>query len=216
MVVDVISKSPSFEGNLIVKGKISKAQNYLLNLHKPALERKIKDLPFDLFVEQSKSRKTIKLSADVENANAFRVRKNKQNFEQMADLAIKDGKNKSEAYQKLLKANEMFNYTKSIMTNVLFGDFKRAREMEKALAKVAVDNFETYKQIPMLEFKNVPLAIVHKVMVKNLQYKIYRAFSKKTPEEKTFMKMKKEYVDELKAQNKKPQVQEINFPRIYL
>ena len=59
MKISTISNKQNFEGKLIVKNAISPQQKYLFNLHKDALEKQIKDMPFDLFVEQSKSRKTV-------------------------------------------------------------------------------------------------------------------------------------------------------------
>lgn len=72
--------------------KISSQQNYLFNLHKLNLIKMIEDMPFDLFVEQSKSKKTISLFTNVEDTYTYFVRKNKQNFEKIARYAIDDAK----------------------------------------------------------------------------------------------------------------------------
>lgn len=215
MAVKAVSDKPTFEGRLIVKNKISTAQNYLFNLHKPALEQKIKDMPFDLFVEQSKSRKTITLSTNVKDASVYFVRKNEQNFEEAANLVISDAMKKSEAYKKLQKVNEMFNYSKYALMNIISGNFKEARNAEKQLAKLCVEDFDTYKSIPRLKINNVPFSAGMQILKNSLKYKLYKVFSKKTPEEKTFLKMKKEYLKEIKSENKQIKTVEVNFPRFY-
>ena len=215
MSVNSISYQPNFNGKIVLKNKISKSQVSLFNLYKSALEQKIKDMPFDLFVEQSKSKKTITLSTNVENANAYIVKKNKQNFEEMADFAIDDAKKKSEAYQKLQKVNEMFNYEKYVMMNVVTGNFKAARNAEKQLAKIGTEDFDTYKSIPKMKISGVPFQVGMLVFKNSLKYRLYKLFSKKTPEEKTFLAMKKAYLKELKEQKQEIKTVEIDFPRIY-
>lgn len=90
MQVSSVSNSQNFNGRVIVLDKISANQKYLLNLHKKALECMIADKPYDLFVKQSKSRKTITLSADKDCKSGFMVYKGKQNFEEVAELVILD------------------------------------------------------------------------------------------------------------------------------
>ena len=215
MSVNSISYQPNFNGKIVLKNKISKSQVSLFNLYKSALEQKIKDMPFDLFVEQSKSKKTITLSTNVENANAYIVKKNRQNFEEMADFAIADAKKKSETYQKLQKVNEMFNYEKYFMMNVVTGNFKAARNAEKQLAKIGTEDFDTYKSIPKMKISGVPFQVGMLVFKNSLKYRLYKLFSKKTPEEKTFLAMKKAYLKELKEQKQEIKTVEIDFPRIY-
>lgn len=215
MSVNSISYQPNFNGKIVLKNKLSSNQNYLFNLHKSALEQKIKDMPFDLFVEQSKSKKTINLSTNVKNTETLFVRKNKQNFEEIADLVILDAKKKYEAYQKLQKVNEIFNYEKYVMMNVVTGNFKAARNAEKQLAKIGTEDFDTYKSIPKMKISGVPFQVGMLVFKNSLKYRLYKLFSKKTPEEKTFLAMKKAYLKELKEQKQEIKTVEIDFPRIY-
>ena len=206
MSVNSISYQPNFNGKIVLKNKLSSNQNYLFNLHKSALEQKIKDMPFDLFVN---------LSTNVKNTETFFVRKNKQNFEEIADLVILDAKKKYEAYQKLQKVNEMFNYEKYVMMNVVTGNFKAARNAEKQLAKIGTEDFDTYKSIPKMKISGVPFQVGMLVFKNSLKYRLYKLFSKKTPEEKTFLAMKKAYLKELKEQKQEIKTVEIDFPRIY-
>jgi hypothetical protein len=215
MDVKKVSVNRSFEGNVIVKNKISTAQNYLFSRHKPVLEQMIKDLPFDLFVEQSKSRKTISLRANVEKANSYIVRKNEQNFVEAANMAISDGMQKSELYQMQLKVSKVFEQQRLLMVYVNIGKFKEAREAEKEFAKVAVENFNAYKLIPLLKFRNVPRDIAEMSRKNCRKYFFYRLFSPKTKDERTFAKMKKEFEKQLKAEGNERKVQIIDFPPMY-
>lgn len=211
MDVSAVSNKQSFEGNIILKNKISVSQNHLFNLHRAAIEQKIKDLPFDIFVEQSKSKKTISLYANVEDANKYIVRKNKQDFEQIADYVIADGKKKSPLYQKMLRINEMFDYSKSVLLNIFTGKYNQARFAEKELANLGVKNFEDYKDIPKINIKNLPWPVFKQFAINSIKYRVYRAFSPKTSEEKTFAKMRKEYLKGLKAENKEIKTVELDF-----
>ena len=211
MKISTISNSQNFEGKLVVKNAISSQQRHLFNLHKENLEKQIKDMPFDLFVEQSKSKKTITLSTNVEGANAYIVRKNEQNFEKVASFAISDGMKKSEAYQKMVKANEILNYAKLQMYYVISGEFKKAREAGKELAQLAVKDFDIYKSMTNFEITNLPPEAGKILFLNSIKYKIYRAFLPKTAEEKQLYKMNKNYLKELKSKNIKPKPVKFDF-----
>lgn len=215
MKVNSVGNQQNFEGKVVLKNKISVQQNSLFNKHKSNLDKMIEEMPFDLFVEQSKSKKTISLSTNVEGTASYFVRKNEQNFEEMAGYAIAEGKQKSPIYKKMVKVNEMFNYQKMTMLNIVSGNFKEARESEKQLAKLAVQDFDTFKEIPHIKFTDVPFDMGKQIIKQGVKYRLYRAFSPKTNDEKQFLKMKKDYYNELKAKNEKPKVSEIKLPKYY-
>ncbi len=211
MKTEPISTNNNFKGKVIVKNKISTAQNYLFNRHKPTLEGMIKDLPFDLFVEQSKSKKTITLSTNVEGANAYIVRKNEQNFVEAAGYTIEDAKKKSEIYQKMVRINEVLQNSHQAFLNVVFGNFKAARDYEKKNAGLVIKDYDAIKTLPKINFVNVPMD-VQKMVVKNIiKYRFYKIFSRKTTEEKQVAKMKKEFLNELKSKNKEMKVVNVDF-----
>ena len=211
MKAEPIQTGQSFNGKVIVKNKISTAQNYLFNKHKPALEGMIKDLPFDLFVEQSKSKKTIILSTNVEGAGAYIVRKNEQSFVKSAGYAIEDAKKKSELYQKMVRTNELLQTSYMTFCNIISGNFKAARDFEQKLAVLAINDFENFKNIPKINFAYVPMK-AQKLVVKNsIKFRIYRLFTPKTPEEKQFAKMRKDYKKELKENKKEIKTVTIDF-----
>ena len=215
MQISPISTNSTFNGRVIVKNKLSSNQNYLFNLHKEALDKMIKDMPFDLFVEQSKSGKTISLGTSVEQANTYFVRRNHQNFEEAAGFAIEDGKKKSKIYQDMIKADNMLNLSKGSFVNVIMGNFKLAREQEKELAKVAVNDFDVYKKIPKIRFTNAPWSLIKQAFLNGMKYKVYKVFSSKIPEEKQFLNMKKDYLKQLKTEKKELKTFTITMPNFY-
>ena len=93
MLVSKVDNNQNFNGKLVVKGAISTTQNYLFGLHRKNLERMIADKPYDLFVRQSKSKKTIAISTDKNFKSWHFVHKNKQNFEEVAQYEL-DAKDK--------------------------------------------------------------------------------------------------------------------------
>lgn len=215
MQVYSISDKQSFNGSVIVSGKISAQQRHLFNLHKGALEKMVKDLPFDLFVEQSKSKKTIKLSTNVKDSISRQVYKNEQNFSEVARLVVEDSKKKSEVYQKMVVAEKIVNMQKSLLLKIFSGEYREARKAEKNLAKFEVENFEAYKLIPNIVL-NAPPELHFKMAAKSIKYRIYKAFTRKTDEEKQLVKMGKEYLEELKSQGKQRQILRVDIPSYIL
>ena len=211
MRTNPISTNSVFNGKIVIKNTINPTQEYLFNKHKPTLESMIKDMPFDLFVKQSKSKKTITLSTNVEGAGSYIVRKNKQNYVEAAVYAIEDAKRKSELYQKVVRANEMLQNSYQVFCNIVFGNFKVARDYEKKTADMVIKDFENVKNIPKINYVNVPMDI-QKTVVKNIiKYRIYKMFSSKTPEEKQADKMKKEFLKELKKEHKEMKTVTVDF-----
>ena len=102
-----------------------------------------------------------------------------------------------------INATIMFNLRQQTMQSVVSGNFKLARSQQKEFAKVALDDFETYKKLPNIFFDNMPFWPSLFVFFKTLKYRIYYAFSKKTPEEKELTKKAKEYLKTLTPAEKK-------------
>ena len=215
MKIKQIGISPNFDGKIVVKNAISSNQKHLFDLHKNNLDMMIKDMPFDLFVKQSKSKKTISLSASVDGATDYIVRKNKQDFETAASLAIEEGKKKSKLYQDTIKAQKILDVGREAYINMVLGNFKEARQLEKEHAKLALADFELYKQIPHLVLAGVPKEIIKQVQKNGFKYMLYKLFSTKSPEEKQFLKMRKEYLKQLKSENKQIKTVTITLPQFY-
>ena len=119
MLVSKIDNKQNFNGKVLVIGKISKTQNYLFGLHRKNLERMIADKPYDLFVRQSKSKKTIKISTDKKLKYGYFVRKNEQDFERVAENAIcskdKHLENKRKMFQEFGKVYIENKHLKSFL-----------------------------------------------------------------------------------------------------
>ncbi len=215
MNVNPISTNVNFDGKVIINGKISKAQNKLLSQNKGLLESMIKKMPFDLIIKQSRSKKTLLVSTNVDDAQIFTVKNRKQTFAQTADLAISDGKQKSKTYKRIEKIKQMFEYRKQSFLNVLIGNFKEAKKNRQELAKLAIENFEDFKTLPKINFTNTPKSIIKTAIFNGFKYRLYSAFTSKTPEEKALKKMSKEYLKELKANKKQIKTINIPFPYAY-
>lgn len=207
----ISTNNTCYKGSVIIRNKISPSQNYLFSLHKDNIEKMIKEFPFDLIVEQSKSRKTISLSTNVEGANTYIVKKNKQDFVNAANCAIEDAKGKSELYKKIVKTNDILQNGYNAFLNMVAGKFALARHFEKKYASLSVNDFENFKNIPKINYLNVPIFVQKEVMKNSLKYRIYRMFTTKTPEEKQFSRMRKEYFRQLKAEHKEIKTVDVDF-----
>ena len=215
MNVNPVSTNINFNGKVIVKGNIGKTYMCRLVNCKDSLDTMIKDLPFDLVIVPSKSKKRVLVSASVKDEESYVVSKRAVNFKEAANLALADGKQKSELYQRMAKTNEMFEYSRQSFLNVMTGNFKEARRNRQELAKLAIEDFEAYKSIPKINFTNAPISIMRLAFINGLKYRVYNAFTSKTNEEKTFTKMCKEYMKELKAGKKQIKTVNIPFPRYF-
>ena len=98
---------------------------------------------------------------------------------------------------------------------MVLGNFKEARQLEKEHAKLALADFELYKQIPHLVLAGVPKEIIKQVQKNGFKYMLYKLFSTKSPEEKQFLKMRKEYLKQLKSENKQIKTVTITLPQFY-
>lgn len=205
----------NFDGKVIIKNKISRAHRSLVDRNRQKLDVQIKDMPFDVVVKESKTKQSLTLSTNVDGADTFVVSRRKHDIVETAGRAISDGMNKSEVYKKMVRATEILNYKKYQMLNVISGNFKEARETHKEIAKLAVKDFDTYKQVTNVRITNVPPDAGKILLVNSLKYRIYYAFSKKTPEEKLMVKMNKEYIKKMKAQKIKIKPVEIPFQTPY-
>ena len=99
------------------------------------------------------------------------------------------------------RAIKMFNLRKESTLHIMSGEFKAARQTQKEFAKLAVQDFETFKTVPTISFTNVPIKEWLGMAFQGLKFKIFSAFTKKTPEEKQLAKKYNEYIKELTAGN---------------
>ena len=92
------------------------------------------------------------------------------------------------------KAAKMFELRNSISSSILSGNFKQARTAQKEFAKAAVEDFDVFKTLPTIKITNVPLIAWAIAGFRNLEYKVYKLFSKTIPEEKQLSKQYKAYI----------------------
>ena len=203
----------NFDGKIITDGKISRLHKPLVDRNRTTIETYIKDMPFDIVVKESKSKKSLTLSTNVEGADTFVVKNRKPNVLETAGMAITDGMKKSKAYKKMQKGNEILTYVKLEMLHVIDGNFKEAREAHKQLAKSAVEDFDIYQQITNFKIVNLPPEANKVLFVNSMKYKAYCAFSPKTEEEKQLLQMKKEFLQKMKAEKKEIKPQIIDFSK---
>ena len=76
-------------------------------------------------------------------------------------------------------------------SNMLLGNAKKAKEIYREYAKLAVDNFEIATQIPSPI--NGKTSLFSKTGLRLLKYIIYDKFTKSTPAEKKLKEMADEY-----------------------
>lgn len=91
------------------------------------------------------------------------------------------------------KAAKMFEMRKLVSVSILEGNFRNARDAQKELAKSALEDIDVFKTLPNIKITNVPLKEWLILGFRSLEYKIYKFFTRKTPEEKTFAKVIKTF-----------------------
>ena len=100
-------------------------------------------------------------------------------------------------FENAMNAVKMFELRKQSAISVLEGKCKAARTAQKELAKIAVDDFDTFTKLPNIQFTRFPLKLFFPVMFKTMKFKFFKLFTKKIPEEKQLAKMYKKYQKEL-------------------
>lgn len=123
-----------------------------------------------------------------------------------------DFKVKYNNIESAMHAVQIFELRKQISLSVMEGKCKKARAAQKTLAKIGVEDFDTFKSVPGIRINNIPLSEFFPMLFKSLKFKIYRAFTKKIPEEKQLAKMYKEYSETLTPEGRAKQMIDINIP----
>ena len=98
-----------------------------------------------------------------------------------------------------VRAAKMFELKKQSSMSILEGKYKDARAAQKELAKLGVEDFDTFVKVPGIKFANLPLIEGFPIIKKFIGFNLFKMFSKKTPEEKQLAKMFKEFLANKKA-----------------
>ncbi len=86
--------------------------------------------------------------------------------------------------------NDIIRCKKEMAWHAINGNCRQFKTAAKAYSKLAVDNFELAVNVPGMEIKGkMPL----KVMFNMLKIMVFNFFRKKSPEEKQFKQMIKDY-----------------------
>ena len=114
-----------------------------------------------------------------------------------------------------LRAKKMFELRRDINLHIINGEFKKARSAQKQLAKDAVEDFETYKTLPHINFTNIPFKEWISIAIKSLKFRIFKAFTKNTPEEKLLAEKYSKYAKTLTSDDKNKNTINIVIPSLY-
>ena len=95
-----------------------------------------------------------------------------------------------------LRAQKMFNLRQKSMTAFIGGNFREVRRLQKEFAKMAVEDFETFKTLPEINFCNVSFFQI-------VSYKIFSMFVINSQEEKLLIQ---KYTEYRKENGKKNQI----------
>ena len=116
-----------------------------------------------------------------------------------------------------IAAARMFELRKQVSLAVFDGKFKDARKFQKELAANAVNNFDIYKQLPLMHI-NMPrmsFKSMLELVLNTFKFKIYNKFTRKTPEEKQLNQLAKDYYSNLTKDDLKKNTIDITIPSLY-
>ncbi len=102
-----------------------------------------------------------------------------------------------------INAVTMLNLRQNLLKSVVSGNFRLARSQQKEFAKIAVEDFDTYIKLPKVVYDNIPLVPLMSMFLKTLKFRIFYAFSKKTPDEKELKRKAKEYIKTISSSEMK-------------
>ena len=88
-------------------------------------------------------------------------------------------------------AKQLYDLKLEHSTQILMGKAKQARNTYRNFAKLAVQNFETAVEVPPPIQGKINLFSYYGLNC--IKYMIYKIFTKKSPEEKQFQQMVREY-----------------------
>lgn len=130
-------------------------------------------------------------------------------------MLIKDFKVSYKTIDEEIRAQKMFSLRQKAILSISEGKYREARQAQKDFAKIAVEDFEIYKTLPNIHVHNVPLREGWEIFKKLVKFKIYRLFTRKTPEEKQLKRQYKEYSKQLTQDDKKNKTIDITIPSLY-
>ena len=116
-----------------------------------------------------------------------------------------------------IRATKMFELRRQISRSALNGKLHEARKYQKELAHEAVNDFETYTKLPILNIHapSIPAKSVLSLLFRSLKSKLFYTLSPKTAEEKQFNQMCKEYFSKLTPEERKAKTIDYTIPSLF-
>ena len=119
--------------------------------------------------------------------------------------------------EEAIRAMKMFALQQYSTVSVIQGKFRAARASQREFAKLATEDFDTFKTMPIIKVQHVVgfkewLGLAWKF----LTFKIFKAFTKKTPEEKQLKKLAQQYFKEIPPEELKKRTINVDLkPPLY-
>ena len=111
-----------------------------------------------------------------------------------------------------INATKLFELKRQSISSVMLGKYRDARVAQKEFAKLAVEDFDAFKAMPTINVLNIPFRFAIPILFKNLGFKIFNLFSRKTPEEKQLRTMYKAYRKEASPEEIQKHTVTLQFP----
>ena len=115
-----------------------------------------------------------------------------------------------------MNAAKLMNLQRESFRLALDGKCKKAREIQREIAKLAVNDFEAYKALPSVNItvdrRFVTVKEYFGMWFNSLKFRIYSAFTRKTPEEKIFIEKSKSYAKTLSPEDIKKKTINVQVP----
>ncbi len=114
-----------------------------------------------------------------------------------------------------MNAKKMFELRQASTSLILSGEFKKARSIQKEFAKMAVNDFEAYKALPLVRYNNVPFKVWLAMLGKSIKFRLYKMFSPLSNDEKQLNKLSRSYLSNLSDSDKKKKTIDITIPSLF-
>ena len=111
-----------------------------------------------------------------------------------------------------INTTKLFELRKQSVSSVMLGKYRDARAAQKEFAKIAVEDFDACKAMPIINVLNIPFRFAIPILFRNIGFRIFNLFSRKTPEEKQLRTMYKAYRKEASPEEIQKRTVTLKFP----
>ena len=117
--------------------------------------------------------------------------------------------------EEAIRATKMIKLQQNSTISIANGKFRAARASQKEFAKIATEDFDTYKTLPIITVRNFGFKEWLGLAFKRLAFKIFKAFTKKTPEEKQLKNMAQQYYKEVSSEELKKRTVNVDLKELF-